>query len=162
MLEKRVSSSSVVLNQKTLFVTGGYDVMGGALSYHMSPTLRLSTEIISLDQPPIKGPDLPFTIYSHSMVEVDSKTVFLIGGIQNGHASKETWIIDVTTKNYSIKSGPPLNVARISCSCGKIKLEGKYFLVVAGGHIEGSYHDSIELLDTEAPNQGWMMLGNKL
>ena len=68
MLEKRRQHpSSVVLNQTNLWVTGG-------------STVNKSTEFISLDQPPCKGQELPFNVQGHSMVLVDQKTIFLIGG----------------------------------------------------------------------------------
>ena len=80
MLETRMLASSVVLNQERLWITGGH--------------LKLSTELISVDQPPVKGPDFPFRIDCHSMIHVNSKTIYLIGGSKNGITSNETWIID--------------------------------------------------------------------
>ena len=44
---------------------------------------KYSTEIISLDQPPVQGPDLPFKVRDHSMVLVNPTTIYLIGGFQN-------------------------------------------------------------------------------
>ena len=72
-IEGRTSASSVVLNQSRLWVTGGlYD------------RNKLNTsQFLSLDQPPEKGPDLPFTLVGHCMVQVDSETIYLMGGFQN-------------------------------------------------------------------------------
>merc|ERR1712020_649587 len=95
-----------------------------------------STEMISLDQPPVPGPDLPFTVAYHSMVLVDPTTIYLIGGGQNDQISEysnKTWIID-PTNNFQIKVGPSLNFARKNHSCSKMKIEGRIFLVVAGGY----------------------------
>ena len=68
-------ASSVCLNPFTLWITGGEG--------------KNSTEFISLDQAPVQGPDLPIKIHSHSMVLVDSQTIYIIGGSQNNKASKK-------------------------------------------------------------------------
>ena len=71
MLEERIEAASVVLNQKILWITGGY--------------LKNSTEFISLadQQSAVIGPDLPFSgIFGHKMLQVDSKTIYIIGGNQ--------------------------------------------------------------------------------
>ena len=148
MMHPRSLMSSVVLNKSKLWITGGIQRRSSTNS----------TEIISLDQPPVPGPDLPFTVYGHSMVLVDSTTIYLIGGCQNGQESNKTWIID-PTNNFQIKVGPSLNRSRMEHSCSKMKIEGRIFLAVAGGVIFGSVAslDSVELLDTAFPEQGWKM-----
>ena len=153
MLEERRYCSSVVLNQTDLWLTGGSS--GGS-------TANKSTELISIDQPPRKGPELPFTISSHSMVLVDPKTIFLIGGSQSSQRSKKTWIID-PSKNFEVKSGPDLNEARVLHSCSKMKIGEKIYLIVAGGYgvDQCITLDSVEILDTTSLDQGWT-LGNNL
>ena len=148
MMHPRSLMSSVVLNKSKLWITGGIQRRSSTNS----------TEIISLDQPPVPGPDLPFTVYGHSMVLVDSTTIYLIGGCQNGQESSKTWIID-PTNNFQIKVGPSLNISRMEHSCSKMKIEGRIFLAVAGGVKFGSVAslDSVELLDTAFPEQGWKM-----
>ena len=71
LLEPKYGGSCVSLDESTLWVTDG----------------KTSTEFVSLDKPSVKGPDLPFDLpYSnitrdlHSMLRVDSKTIYLIGG----------------------------------------------------------------------------------
>ena len=115
-----------------------------------------------MDQPPRKGPELPFTISSHSMVLVDPKTIFLIGGSQSSQRSKKTWIID-PSKNFEVKSGPDLNEARVLHSCSKMKIGEKIYLIVAGGYgvDQCITLDSVEILDTTSLDQGWT-LGNNL
>ena len=155
----RSFASSVVMNDSYIWVTGGCSKEG----------LEKSTEIISLDQPPVSGPDLPFTVSHHSMVLVDPKTIYLIGGFQEYHQrSNKTWIID-PTNNFQIKVGPSLNIGRTSFSCSKMKIEGRIFLVVAGGVGDSltppttmgdpgdEYLDSVELLDITCPQKGWEM-----
>ena len=160
MLEKRKSASSVVLNQRTLWVTGGN---GGVED-------KKSTELISLvdQQQPLvqEGPVLPFTIKSHSMVEANSTSIYIIGGVQNGRISNKTWISD-PTNNFEITPGPPLNSEREGHCCSKMKIDGRSFLVVAGGNsffmelgvpmeLE-TINDfkSVELLDLDAGNPKW-------
>ena len=73
----------------------------------------------------------------------------------NSNITNKTWIVD-PTKNYSIRSGQSLNEARYAHSCTKMKIQGKIFLVVAGGANENDDSlDSVELLDTEFPDEGW-------
>ena len=56
----------------TLILVGG---IGGDRS-------RNSSEFISLDQEsnPLKGPDLPFNISSHCMIQFNSEAIYIIGG----------------------------------------------------------------------------------
>ena len=160
LLEKRYNTSSVQLNENTLWVTGGN-----------GPREEKSTEFISLDEPPVKGPDLPLAITAHSMVKVDSKTIYIIGGRhgQEKHFTKETWIFD-PTNNFKMKKGPCMKKARNQgVSCAKMKIGGKFFVVAVGV----TYHrydpgplggviceddkpiDSVELLDTSNLEKGW-------
>ena len=152
MMIPRDYMSSVLLNESKIWVTGGWSNNGS----------EKSTEIISLDQPPVAGPNFPFTVREHSMVLVNPTTIYLIGGFQNGELSNKTWIID-QSNNFQIRLGPPLNIARLAHSCSKMKIEGKNFLVAAGGKCKMSEEllDSVELLDTTCPDKGWKM-GMKL
>ena len=146
MMIPRSFISSVVLNESKIWITGGWSNNGN---------VERSTEINSLDQHPVPGPDLPFTVDCHSMVLVDPTTIYLIGGYQNGVTSNKTWIID-PTNDFQIRNGPSLNIAREGHSCSKMRIEGRIFLVVAGGFNNGELA-SVELLDTTCPDQGWKM-----
>ena len=143
--------AGVVLNKNTFWITG-----------------HETTEFITLDQPPRQGPKLPFHIHSHSMIQIDSNTVYIIGGSQNGSKSKKTWIIKNPMEKFEIKEGPSLNESRSPCSCAKMKINGRVFIVVAGGSLAGggqSYDpfsdedsmNSVELLDTSSLSQSWKM-----
>ena len=78
------------------------------------------------------------------MIQYDEKSIYIIGGIQNGHfSSKKTWIVD-PTNGFKITEGPSLNKARDSHGCAKMTLNGRTVLVVAGGY--GAW-DSVEILD---------------
>ena len=94
--------------------------------------------------PSVKGPDLPFRIYGHSMIQYDKKSIYIIGGKQNGQIySKKTWIVD-PTNGFQIKEGPSLNMGRSYHGCAKMTLNGRTILVVAGGF---GAMDSVEILD---------------
>ena len=147
MIPSREDMSGVVLNETKIWITGG--------GCYNALSIR-STEIVSLDQPPIAGPDLPFTVKGHSMVLVDPTMIYLIGGVQNAKVSKKTWIID-PTNDFQIKVGPSLNIARFGHSSSKMRIEGRIFLVVAGGYNTDGILDSVELLDTTRPDKGWKM-----
>ena len=140
--------SSVVLNESKIWITGGVSHTGN---------VEKSTEIISLDQPLVPGPDLPFTVFGHSMVLVDPTTIYLIGGFQNHQTSNKAWIID-PTNDFQIKVGPSLKIARYGHSCSKMRIQGKIFLVAAGGRgYNNGRLDFVELLDTSSPDQEWKM-----
>ena len=77
------------------------------------------------------------------MIQYDEKSIYIIGGYQNGSLSKKTWIVD-PTKEFQIKEGPSLNKGRINHGCAKMTLNGRTILVVAGGF---GAMDSVEILD---------------
>ena len=147
MIEKRSGAASVVLDQKTLWIVGGNNGRNN---------LR-STEFIKLDQLSMKGPDLPFAINGHSMIQYDEKSIYIIGGWQNESISRKTWIVD-PTNGLKIKEGPSLNKARSSHGCAKMTINGRTVLVVAGGYTFG-YLDSVEILDpsNNVWTQGWCL-----
>ena len=138
--------AGVVLNRNTFWITGNE-----------------TTEFIKLNQPSFQGPKLPFLIHSHSMIQIDSKTVYIIGGSQNGSNSKKSWIIKNPMEKFEIKEGPSLNESRSLCSCAKMKINGRVFIVVAGGgqsKDDGTFigpTNSVELLDTSSSGQSWKM-----
>ena len=139
MIEKRTLAASVALDQRTLWIVGGWNRHG--LS---------STEFIKLGQPSVKGPDLPFTICGHSMIQYDEKSIYIIGGNQNGSISKKTWIVDPTNE-FRITEGPSLKKGRAGHGCAKMTINGRTVLVVAGGYTFG-YLDSVEILDPSENN----------
>lgn len=148
MLDQRYYGSSVTVNGK-LWITGGQNAEGKHLN---------STEFMSPGQlRTIKGPNLPFGISNHTMVQVNSKAVYIIGGYQYyGIESKKTWIVDpnkLYSNMFDYKEGPDMNLARIRHSCNKMEINGKIYLVVAGHKNE----DFIEILDSESPEKGWII-----
>ena len=61
------------------------------------------------------------------MVQVDEKTIYILGGDQNGHKSQKTWVIhgDPITRKFKTKPGPLLKIERRQLSCAKMKIDGK-------------------------------------
>ena len=102
----------------------------------------------------VRGPDMPFTICYHSMVQYDEKSIYIIGGMQNGSISKKTWIAD-PTNGFQIKEGPSLNVGRTDFGCAKMTINGRTILIVAGGMGDDfKLLNSVEILDP-AENNIW-------
>ena len=141
MLEKRKWPSSSVLDKSTLWIVGGENLN--------------STEFMSIAQEPVKGPDLPFTVFSHTLVKYNSSSIYIIGGFQDGYISNETWIIN--PKNaFQIRKGPSLNVERCRHSSGFMRINGKSIIVVAGGAGGNDAGFTVELLDPTS-NTGWII-----
>ena len=143
--EKRFNHASVLLDQNTLWLVGGNNENG----------LLRSTEFIKFGQPPIKGPNLPFRIGSHSMIHYDKKSIYIIGGVQNGSCSNKTWIVDPTNE-FLTREGPSLNMKRYKHCCAKMTLNDRTILVVVGGGGRYNNFDSVEILDPTT-NNVWTM-----
>ena len=119
MIQKRTMAASVMIKRsKVLWIVGGFDG---------SDTLQTS-EFIAFKGNSIIGPSLPFTISEHAMIQFDSKSIFIIGGYQNEVKSNQTWIAD-PTNGFSIRRGPPLNIARSLHLCGKMNINGKSWII---------------------------------
>ena len=144
LLQDRRWASSVVLYNSVLWIVGGVD--------------QNSTEFVYLDRPPSRGPELPFNIFSHSMIQYSPTAIYIIGGFQNCSISNRTWIVDPTNW-LDMVEGPRLNYERCRHSCSKMKINGKTILVVAGGTGANDSGDTVELLDPTS-DKGWI-IGNK-
>ena len=81
------------------------------------------------------------------------------------HDSNKTWIVEMDTNslssffhnchNFQISEGSTMNEARKGHACAKMNVNGKMFIVVAGG----SKHGSVELLDISSSSdiKGWKL-----
>ena len=145
IIEKRTGAACVALDQSRFWIVGGFVGSKRFLS---------STKFIELGQHSVNGPDMPFTIEAHSMIQYDEKSIYIIGGNQECSIwSNKTWIVDLTN-GFQIKEGPSLNKGRRDHSCAKMTLNGRTILVVAGGEGEGLFEtlDSVEILDPSGNN----------
>ena len=86
------------------------------------------------------------------MVQINSSSIYIIGGYQNNSISNKTWIID-STNEFHIREGPILSQARWDHSCGQFKINDTAFIAVAGG--VGAW-ESLELLDLTEFGNEWM------
>jgi hypothetical protein len=146
MLEKRIDSASLTLNSSHLWITGGYG--NGYLQ---------TSEFVSIGQPSVKGPDLPYAVANHCLVGVNSSTALLCGGYNNGGDLNECHYMDLVDHSWS--QGPSMMTKRRLHSCGIFKSaahQGRNVVIAAGGYI----FDSVEFLDptTNTWNEGKIYL----
>ena len=139
MLEQRSNAACDVIDGDTLFVCGGKD------KYKIHTT----SEFVSLNGISVEGPEFPFPIHSHTVINFDASAIYIIGGYQSGDWSEKTWILN-PSKKFELSEGPSLNIARCCHASGKMICNGKVLLVVAGGFFE----NSVEILDPTS-DQGW-------
>jgi hypothetical protein len=136
----RVRAAAAQLKDEKLLVTGGYD--GSAYLN--------SAEMLTEEGWDSKLPSLPVTISYHCMVTINSTTVMVIGGFQNGYSGKTFYF---TFGEESWTAGPELKNKRRWHSCGKIrrnKESQEMSIVVAGGEDGSSYLSSVEILDKDS------------
>jgi hypothetical protein len=146
MLERRRYSATLTLNSTHLWITGG----------STSNALYLQTsEFVSIGQPAIKGPDLPYAVYGHCLVGVNSSTALLCGGY-NVEDFNDCLYMDL--EDHSWSRGPSMITKRWHHSCGIFKSaahQGRNVVIAAGG-VNGAELDSVEILDptTNTWNEG--------
>ncbi len=134
----RAHAAAAQLKDGKLLVIGGED---GSAFFN-------SAELLSEDVWENKIPTLPVTIPAHCMVTVNSTTVMVIGGIQNGYFSRRTFYFTLGEESWT--RGPKLKNIRGWHSCGKIrrnKVSQDMSIIVAGGFDNSSILSSVEILD---------------
>jgi hypothetical protein len=131
----RSSAAAAQLQDGKLLVTGGYD--GSYLN---------SAELLTEEGWETNIPSLPVTMYGHCMVTVNSTTVMVIGGYQNGQISGKTFYFTFGEESWT--EGPELKNKRGWHRCGKIKRnkESQEMSIIAAGGYDGSYLSSVEIL----------------
>jgi hypothetical protein len=137
MLEERGFSASLTLNSSHLWVTGGWN--GNAYLQ--------TSEFVSIGQPSVQGPDLPYAVDGHCLVGVNSSTALLCGGSNNDQYFNECHYMD--WEDHSWSQGPSMMAKREEHSCGIFKSaahQGRNIVIAAGG-FNGADLDSVEFLD---------------
>jgi hypothetical protein len=138
MLEERYDSASLTLNSSHLWVTGGRNGNG----------ILQTSEFVSIGQPSVQGPDLPYAVSRHCLVGVNSSTALLCGGENNGRIMlNECHYMD--WEDHSWSQGPSMMTKRRRHSCGIFKSaahQGRNIVIAAGG-LNNDYLDSVEFLD---------------
>jgi hypothetical protein len=133
----RARAAAAQLQDGKLLVTGGFDGSGSSLK---------SAEMLTEEGWESNIPSLPVTIQGHCMVTVNSATVMVIGGIQNGFSGKTFYF---TFGEESWTEGPQLKNRRWYHSCGKIrrnKDSQEMSIIAAGGYDGSSILSSVEIL----------------
>jgi hypothetical protein len=135
----RVKTAATQLQDGKLLVAGGGLHSGSYLN---------SAEMLTENGWESNIPTLPVTNFAHCMVTVNSTTVVVIGGGQNGlDYSGKTFYFTFGEESWT--EGPELKNKRGYHSCGKIrrnKESQKMSIIVAGGY-DNSYLSSVEILD---------------
>ena len=126
----RYHAASTVINDNTLWVTGGY----GSTA---------STEYVSVTGTML-GPDLPMALEFHAMVAINSTCSMVIGGEQD-YTSASTFFYDHNEGEWI--NGPSLMQARAWHAAGIVtdEVTDENYVAVTGG-IGSGYLDSTEIL----------------
>ena len=146
--EKRAGASSIVIDEDTLWITGGVNNDG-----HLKTTELVNLKTLSS----IPGPDLPIELAGHCMVKLNERTVIVIGGENDNGIVDKTFLYNIDNPQFEVRSGPTLNLPRDGPGCGAFDLNGKLHLVVASG---AHANETTEIWNTVS-GKGWEM-GNKL
>jgi hypothetical protein len=139
MTYARYGAAAAQLQDGKLLVTGGWDENWDTLN---------TSEILTEDGWESNIPLLPVTISYHCMVTINSTTVMVIGGIQNGQTTGDIFYFTFGTDTWT--PGPALNNKRTRHKCGKIrrnKESHEMSIIAAGGFYSESQLSSVEILD---------------
>jgi hypothetical protein len=135
----RYAGAAAQLQDGKLLVTGGRDASFSSLN---------SAEMLTEEGWESNIPSLPVTVWANCMVTVNSTTVMVIGGVQNGQYSGKTFFFTFGEESWT--EGPELKNKRGVHSCGKIrrnKESQEMSIIVVGGYDGFSYLPSVEILD---------------
>ena len=136
-LKPRDFSSAIVLDDETLWVTGGKS----------SPK---TSEFIRLNQVATEGPDLEYSFSDHSMISINSTNILITG---SPNLLGDTLVVD--KNDFSMKIGPKMSSPRTSSTSGMFEYKGKSMVIVAGGNPLDPGYSTSELWDPSS-NQGWL------
>ena len=139
----RENAASIVLNDNTLWVTGGYNGVGLA-----------STEYVKMTGT-ILGPDLPMALEYHAMVAINSTCSMVIGGFSKVNSGDLTLTFFYDHNEDEWITGPSLMQARDSHAAGIVtdEVTGEHFVAVTGGYYSDTL-DSTEILQDREWVQG--------
>ena len=143
MSNKREDAASIVLNDNTLWVTGGHDWLGYSHTF-------ASTEYITMSGT-TSGPDLPMPLEQHAILAINSSCSMVIGGM-NGDTFDVTSTFYYDHNNDVWTNGPNLNQARYDHAAGIVidEFTDENYVAVTGGYEK----DSTELLKNNEWIQG--------
>ena len=128
MSVERGYAASIVINDNTLWVTGGYNYDGGFV-------YLASTEYVTVTGNML-GPDLPMALSNHAMVAINSTCSMVIGGKdENWDDSASTFFYDRNEGEWI--TGPSLMQARSYHAAGIVTddVTDENFVAVTGGNV---------------------------
>ena len=132
----RLYTASIVFNDNTLWITGGFN-----------GTLLVSTEYVTVTGT-IFGPNLPMALAHHAMVAINSTCSMVIGGYdEEVEHSASTFYYDRSEGEWI--TGPILIQGRNRHAAGIVtdEVTDEHFVAVTGGYYYYSYNlDSTEIL----------------
>ena len=138
MSEPRIGAASVVLNETTLWIMGGWND-------GYSPTS--STELITLDSATsVNGPALPNRLRHSCAVKYNDTHIYLTGGHNNSGFTDKVWIYN-TAGSSSWTEGPRMNDGRGYHGCTVLHHDQRSWIVLAGGLNDDDAFKSMEILD---------------
>ena len=142
MSVQRAYAASIVLNDKTLWVTGGGND-------GVNPVRLESTEYVK-ETGTMFGPDLPMDLYAHAMVAINSTFSVVIGGeTASGSSTASTFFYDHNEGEWI--NGPSLMEERAYFAAGIVtdEVTDEPFLAVTGGQNSEVLNSSEILQDGE-------------
>jgi len=129
---------SAILPNGNLWVTGGYNV-----NYHLS-----STDIIDQDFNVKQGPELPFTVSDHCIVNWNISHMLLTGG-DGGSFRRNTWYFDLQNEIWT--PGPSMNYGRYKHGCVSFEdTERNKKVMVIGSKLSSVASSTAELFDGDS------------
>ena len=148
----RVSAASIVLNDDTLWITGGLGNGQGLVAL-------ASTEYVTVTET-VPGPDLPIALFHHAMVAINSTCSMVIGGKDSNGYSASTHYYDRDQGEWF--NGPSLMQSRSFHAAGIVtdEVTDEDFVAVTGGLLILHYFDSTEILQDGMWVQGKIIFWN--
>ena len=140
MQEKRSTAISVVLNETTLWILGGWNDSGTVSS----------TELITLDAATsVNGPALPNKLGASCAIKYNSSHIYLTGGYNNSDQTNKVWIYNtiLDAGSSSWTEGPRMNNKRGTHGCTVLHHGQSSWIVVAGGYDGKKPVKRMEILD---------------
>ena len=141
---ERQYASSIVTEDGKLIISGGWD-------WHA----LADTEIINVKESKVEdGFELPIGMWGHCSVLINSTTVMVLGGTNDGPDDlsnlelRSTYFINLETSQ--VTKGPDMQEAREFFGCAVLKHNQQSFVIAAGGYdSDGPPKDSTEFLNLE-------------
>ena len=139
MVQAKYYAAGVKVNITTFWILGGYD----GSSYHL---LDYTEFIIQGQTNGVPGPKLPYGMDGMCAIKISENEIFVIGGFSGSSYMNDVWIYD-PKNGFARTRGPSLTTSRYLHSCSTMRDGEKTLIVVAGGGIDGSRLDSVEIYD---------------